>query len=159
MGSLLYIKCGETRVLHERDRLSREIAKLQQQLGRLTEAALNGRKITVTETRARRILNLRTSRRLIFGMDLFGEPAWDMLLRLYDAQLQGRTEHVTSLCAASGVSPSAALRWIHCLLDGNWIFRESDPTDPQRRLIISLTPRGLDAMERFFSQPEFTGGL
>lgn len=106
------------------------------------------------KAQVRRVLKLRTSRNRIFSKALFGEPAWDMLLQLYDAQLEGRTEYVTGLCEASGVPQTTALRWISCLEDRNLIRKEHDIHD-QRRILVSLTAAAADAMERFFSQPEF----
>lgn len=163
MGAFLYITNGETGVPDERDQLAREIRRLQKQLARVSEASLfdaAASKSTTSgsESRVRGILNLRTRRAQIFDNALFGEPAWDMLLQLYDARLQRRTEYVTGLCVASGVPPSTALRWITSLLDSDWIERSFDLGD-RRRVIVSLTVKGVDAMERFFSQPEFTAGL
>ena len=101
-----------------------------------------------------RVLNLRKSRNQIFCKALFGEPAWDMLLQLYAAQLEGRTECVTDLCDASGVPQSTALRWISCLEDRKLLRRDHDPRD-NRRILVSLTAKGAEAMDRFFTQPEF----
>ena len=109
------------------------------------------------KTQVRRVLKLRASRNHIFSKALFGEPAWDMLLQLYDAQLQGRTECITGLCEASGVPQTTALRWISCLEDRKLIRKEQDAFD-QRRILLSLTDKALAAMELFFSQPEFAGG-
>lgn len=163
MGGFLYITSGETRFPDEHDRLTREIQSLQRQLAHLgdvlpAEWGENGSRVHTSLTRVGRILKLRKARDDIFGRSLFGEPAWDMLLHLYDAHLQGRPECVTSVCAASGVPPSTALRWIHCLLDRKWILREGDSCD-QRRLIVSLSPKGVLAMECFFDQPELAGSL
>src|SRR3546814_17468167 len=50
----------------------------------------------------RRLLKLRAKRRESLG-DLFGEPAWDILLALYAAELDGQEISVPSSCIASGV--------------------------------------------------------
>lgn len=102
----------------------------------------------------RRVLKLRRSRNEIFCKALFGEPAWDMLLQLYAAQLERRTECITDLCDASGVPQSTALRWISCLEDRKLVKREHDPRD-NRRILVSLTAKGAEAMDRFFTQAEF----
>lgn len=161
MAGFLYITSGETRVPDECTRLTREVRRLQEEMARLAmppDGHENACQQSETRTTAASILKLRTRRNQIFGKGIFGEPAWDILLQLYDAQLEGRTEYVTGLCAGTGVPPSTVLRWIHCLLEREWIERKSDGRD-QRRLIVSLAPKGSDAMERFFSQPEFNGGL
>lgn len=162
MAGFLYITSGETKIPDECTRLTRQIRHLQEELARLAmppEKYESAPQQSVRRsTTAARILKLRTRRNEIFGKGIFGEPAWDMLLQLYDAQLEGRTEYVTGLCAASGVPPSTVLRWIRCLLERRWIERKLDDHE-KHRLALSLTPEGRDAMERIFSQPEFTGGL
>ena len=161
MAGFLYITSGETKVPDECTRLTREIWRLQQELARLAmppDCYRSAPRQNVSKTTAARILKLRIRRNQIFGSGIFGEPAWDMLLQLYDAQLEGRTEYVTGLCAGPGVPPSTVLRWVRCLLEQEWIERKLDPRD-QHRVAVSLTSKGLDAMERFFSQPEFSGVL
>ena len=161
MAGFLYITSGETRVPDECTRLTHEVLRLQEELARLAMPPDNPQgagQQSGTGTTAARILKLRTRRSQIFGKGIFGEPAWDMLLQLYDAQLEGRTEYVAGLCSGSGVPPSTVLRWIHCLLERGWIERTLDGRD-QHRLIVSLTPKGSEAMERFFNQPEFNGGF
>lgn len=112
------------------------------------------RQSPVRASDVRRVLNLRMSRNQIFCKALFGEPAWDMLLQLYAAQLEGRAKCVTDLCDASGVPQSTALRWISCLEDRKLVRREHDPRD-NRRILVSLTAKGAEAMDRFFTQAEF----
>ena len=162
MAGFLYITSGETKIPDECTRLTRQIRHLQEELARFAmppEKYESAPQQSVRRsTTAARILKLRTRRNEIFGKGIFGEPAWDMLLQLYDAQLEGRTEYVTGLCAGPGVPPSTVLRWVRCLLEQEWIERKLDPRD-QHRVAVSLTSKGLDAMERFFSQPEFSGGL
>ena len=122
------------------------------------DLSINRSSPAAVEVRIQRILKLRRSRQEIFGDPLFGEPAWDMLLELYSANLQGRQESVSSLCIASGVPSTTALRWINTLEEEEWIERQADPSDG-RRSFLSLTPKGLAAMDRFFAQPEIVQGL
>jgi DNA-binding MarR family transcriptional regulator len=103
--------------------------------------------------RVRKIIRLRARRQRIFGSDIFGEPAWDMLLDLYSAALERRAESVTSLALASGVPPTTALRCMQLLEEDGWIARKPDPNDG-RRILMSLSSRGRSAMEQFISQPD-----
>ena len=96
------------------------------------------------------ILKLRARRRKVFGPALFGEPAWDMLLELYNGHFRGRRESVSSLCLASGVPQTTALRRIRVLESEGLIERAADPRDA-RRFFLALTDRGLDAMSRLFA--------
>ena len=58
---------------------------------------------------------------------------------------------VTSLCIASGVPPTAVLRWISHLTEAGLLERVEDDTD-RRRAFIQLTDRALDAMARYFNE-------
>ena len=78
------------------------------------------------------ILRLRRQRNSLLGGDLFGEPAWDMLLELYAAEGSGRRLSVSGACHVSGVPLSTALRWITRLEKDGWIRRAEDPQDKRR---------------------------
>src|SRR3546814_5777917 len=60
----------------------------------------------------RRIIHQRQLRARFFDPALFGDPAWDMLLDLTAARAEHNRVSVTSLCIASGVPLTTALRWI-----------------------------------------------
>jgi DNA-binding MarR family transcriptional regulator len=60
---------------------------------------------------------------------VFEDPQWLMTLELFIAIEERRSVSVTSLCAASGVPPTTALRHIRAL-EANGIFqRVSHPSD------------------------------
>jgi DNA-binding MarR family transcriptional regulator len=82
------------------------------------------------------ILRLRRLRDKLFGGDLFGEPAWDMLLEVYAAEWTGRKLSVSGACYASGVPSSTALRWILRLERDGWLRRIGDPSDRRRSWLI-----------------------
>lgn len=100
---------------------------------------------------AREIYTQRRRRAALFGSaDLFGEPAWDILLDLYIAEAEGKTVSVSSACIGSAAPPTTGLRWLGVLAENDLILREHDPED-QRRVLVCLTERGLNAMDQFFS--------
>jgi len=101
----------------------------------------------------RPILQLRARRRQCFGESLFGEPAWEMLLELYDAKARGRREYVSSLCIASGVPATTALRWISHLESHGWLKRTADPRD-RRRVFVEATQNTIEAVNRVFRRSE-----
>lgn len=109
-------------------------------------------------TRIHRILKLRASRKTIFNDALFADPAWDMLLDIYASHLEGRLEAVSSICIASGVPSTTAIRWIKLLEQQGWIRRCPDPSDG-RRCFLALTGKAEAAMERFFAQPEIASTI
>jgi DNA-binding MarR family transcriptional regulator len=101
----------------------------------------------------RRVLRQRRMREQFFPADLFADPAWDMLLDLYAAQLEGQPVAVSSLCIAAAVPATTALRWIKTMTDTGMFERQSDPRDG-RRIFIGLSPKAAQAMERYFAAME-----
>lgn len=92
----------------------------------------------------------RRRRTEIFGQaDLFGEPAWDILLDLYIAHAQQNPVSVSSACIGAAVPSSTALRWLGILCDNGLCRREHDPQD-QRRVLVHLTERALKTMDAYF---------
>ena len=92
-----------------------------------------------------------------FDGELFGDPAWDMLLDLTAARAEHTRVSVTSLCIASGVPPTTALRWIGQMTDAGLLCRVEDETD-RRRAFITLTDKAADAMARYFAELGKTAG-
>ena len=99
----------------------------------------------------RRILRQRQLRARYFDGDLFADPAWDMLLDLTAARAEHKRVSVTSLCIASAVPPTTALRWISQLVDAGLFERIEDEAD-RRRAFIALSDKGADAMARYFAE-------
>lgn len=85
---------------------------------------------------ARQLYTLRRRRVSLLGdQDLFGEPAWDVLLDLYIAAQQGKRVPVTSACIGAAVPPTTALRWLNQLEQRGLIEREHDPRDARRTYV------------------------
>ena len=99
----------------------------------------------------RKIIGQRQLRAKHFDGDLFADPAWDMLLDLTAARAEHVRVSVTSLCIASGVPPTTALRWISQMTEAGLLERIEDETD-RRRAFIQLTEKSSDAMARYFQE-------
>ncbi|BEV01068.1 winged helix DNA-binding protein [Novosphingobium olei] len=97
----------------------------------------------------RRIIRHRQARARFLPPDLFADPAWDMLLDLTAAREEHTRVSVTSLCIASGVPPTTALRWIGQMTEAGLLQRLEDETD-RRRAFITLTEKAADAIARYF---------
>lgn len=98
---------------------------------------------------ARHAYWLRRQRTQIFGSaELFGEPAWDILLDLYIAHAEGKPVSVSSACIGSASPATTGLRWLAVLTEHGLIAREADAND-HRRIMVQLTECGVMAMERF----------
>lgn len=97
-----------------------------------------------------RVQKAQTIRTALFGEDLFGNPAWDILLELYACELGQRRISVSSASAAAGVPETTALRWMAVLEEKDLVGREKDPCDG-RRIWISLTSHGKSLMHHYFT--------
>ncbi|WP_162528421.1 hypothetical protein [Novosphingobium sp. BW1] len=97
------------------------------------------------------LYRVRRMRDEVLGKDLFGEPTWDILLDLYAMHQQGRECSVKSVCIASAVAPTTALRWFNVLLGKGLLTRLDDPRDG-RRSIVQMTEKGLRAMDELVAR-------
>ncbi len=90
----------------------------------------------------------RSRRAKFFKSDLFADPAWDMLLDLYRARLANQPVSVTSVCLASGVAMTTALRWLKTLEGEGLVVRSQDPGDC-RRVFVELTDKAAASMRSY----------
>lgn len=73
-------------------------------------------------------------------------PQWLMLVDLWLAHVERRNVSISSLCIASEVPPTTALRHIGVLLKTGYVTEEDDASDRRRRF-ARLTPFGLARVE------------
>jgi hypothetical protein len=99
----------------------------------------------------RTIIRQRQLRAKFFDAELFADPAWDMLLDLTAARAEHTRVSVTSLCIASGVPPTTALRWIGQMTQSGLLERVEDESD-RRRAFIALSDPAADGMARYFAE-------
>lgn len=99
----------------------------------------------------RKLQKARLHRTDFLSGNLFGEPAWDMLLELFVSANQQKRVTVGDLCRASHVPQTTALRWIDVLAKEDLITRRSDPLDA-RRVHLELTPSAYGAMRDYVDQ-------
>jgi len=98
----------------------------------------------------RGIIRARRLRSQYFSAALFADPAWDILLDLTAARIEGRSVAVSSLCIAASVPATTALRWIRQLTEAGLLRRAADPVDG-RRVFIELTDSAAGKMIAYFS--------
>lgn len=103
----------------------------------------------VTERKVRHIINLRRNRNRFFEEELFADPAWDILLELYAAEIGQQRMTVSSVCTGACVPATTALRWANLLEKKQLIERRSDPRDG-RRVFLSLSRSAVRAMDNYF---------
>ena len=155
------VREGEAARLH---RLNEEVARIADVLARLTRPGGDGRggaeivsdhpmpfrqdqvsDVVIDAAEVRRAIRARRLRDQHFGSGLFEDPAWDILLDLFAADLEGTQVSVSSLCIAAAVAPTTALRWIAKLTDSGLLERHPDPFD-RRRAFMELSPATARAM-------------
>lgn len=101
--------------------------------------------------RAALLYKERRRREILFkDEDLFGEPAWDILLDLFIADVQGRPAGVSSACMGAAVPSTTALRWLSVLEHKGLIARELDPYD-RRRTYVRITPAAYSKMSEYLT--------
>lgn len=88
----------------------------------------------------RTIINSRSLRSRFFPSQLFADPAWDILLDLTRAKLDGQQVSVSSVCIAASVPMSTALRWVRQMTEAGLLRRWTDPKDRRRDLITLTDP-------------------
>lgn len=103
----------------------------------------------ITAAQVRDMLRARRLRADFLPGDLFADPAWDMMLDLLAARLEQAHVSVSSLCIASAVPPTTALRWIRTLTDKALVERRADPHDG-RRIFIALADDAAEKLMRWF---------
>jgi len=118
---------------------------------RLVRAPRNPRAALPDPRLIRRIIRQRQLRGRFFDAELFADPAWDILLDLTAARAEHKRVSVTSLCIASAVPPTTALRWIGQMTEAGLLERVEDESD-RRRAFIALTERSAEAMALYFTE-------
>ncbi len=135
--------------------VGREAERVAEALARLATPPSAIPPTPVSSASVRTLIRARQARERFLPADLFGEPAWDMLLDLFVARLEVRDVSVSSLCIAARVPTTTALRWIRTLCEAGLFERRDDLTDA-RRAFVSLgatAEAGMAAYLGQFGQP------
>lgn len=99
----------------------------------------------------RDLIHARHLRFRYFDKSLFADPAWDILLDLFHAEVARQHVTLSSLCVAASVPPATADRWIQIMSDANLLRRYSDP-DGAGEELVALSPLASQAMRNFFNE-------
>jgi DNA-binding MarR family transcriptional regulator len=141
--------------------LSEEVSQLAATLARLAmdagcrqESRGTGSATDVPEVSPKlvaSVIRARRQRTRYFSEDLFSDPAWDMLLDLFRAEILQQRVSVSSLCIAAAVPATTALRWLKLMVQGGLLIRRPDPVD-LRRVYVELSPQTSAALRRYFAE-------
>lgn len=99
----------------------------------------------------RDLIQQRRLRDGFFAPGLFSDPAWDILLDLTAARLDGDSVSMTSACIAAAVPTTTALRWVGVLVAAGLVERYPDRRD-KRRVNVRLTDSGWEAMAAYLER-------
>ena len=99
------------------------------------------------------VIKTRAERREFFSSSLFSDSAWDILLELFAASLEGRQLSMTAVGLGPGIPTTTVLRWSAVLSQEGLICRREDPLD-RRRVFLDLSAEGFDAMMSYFDRLE-----
>lgn len=97
-----------------------------------------------------RIMKSRDARGKHFPADWFSNPAWDLLLFLYEARLSGTNVTVGDVGNGTGTRPTTTIRWLEILESEALLDRRRDTVDT-RRVYITLNDKGAAAMRSYFA--------
>lgn len=99
-------------------------------------------------SRARIVFNGRRLRERHFDRQLFGEPAWDILLLLYIAEQSSARLTSTRLAELIETPLTTVGRWLNHLEMDRLIERQPHPTD-RRTVFIKLLEKGRAALDSY----------
>lgn len=88
--------------------------------------------------------------KIFLPADIFNDPAWEILLELYIADVEGAKLTASSICIEAGVPQTTIVRWIALLERMNLVERKPDHAD-KRRQWLDLTKLSRSLMSSYFS--------
>lgn len=93
----------------------------------------------------------RSLRGRFFNSEYFsGEAAWNIILDLAAARIEGKRISITSACIASEVPSTTALRWISILEGDGMIIRENDFSD-RRRTFLRISDNAMHLVNSYYN--------
>jgi CheY-like chemotaxis protein len=98
----------------------------------------------------RAVLKSRQRRAEFMDVSKFADPAWDIMLDLTSAALEGRSVPAFSVSVAANVPMTTALRYVKRLVEDGTIKRWDDPDD-KRRSLLALEDHALEKMIAYLS--------
>lgn len=118
------------------------------------ETPFGGQSLAAMQEAARYVLRLRKAAKSYFGPPVLSEPAWNLMLALYSADLAHDEFRIGSIAELAGIPRSTTLRWLIKLQDGGFVALESDPRD-KRAVGVRMTETGRQAMAKSLGAAPF----
>jgi DNA-binding response OmpR family regulator len=112
-----------------------------------TEGSLRKGKL-LDATLVKKLIRAEYARARAIGGKILGDPAWNILLDLLLASLEGRRVAVSSACIVAGVATTTALRLVNRMVDDGVLIRLPDDNDG-RRHFLAIAPEVEDALKNY----------
>jgi hypothetical protein len=139
--------------------LSQEVSRIAGSLAKLSmgvEASprqnypfSNENELDVPLERVDWLIQARRARARYLNIELFADPAWDILLDLLRAEIAHERISVSSACIASAVPATTGLRWLRALEQRGLVVRQRDLHDARRTFVV-LSQDTSKALRRYF---------
>ena len=97
------------------------------------------------ELRTRRMIRTRAMRTELFDSSLFSDPAWDILLDLFLAELEDRKRSLVDLTESTHAPQSTVARWLVALENCDLVLTRNDETSSMD-LDVKLTSGAVERM-------------
>lgn len=100
---------------------------------------------------ASRIYESRRIRSKVLDPDLFGEPAWDILLAVYCLPARGERLSITDVSLAADLPQATSHRWQQILAQRELLDHFPDEQD-RRRSFVKLSDKGRELLELYLTR-------
>lgn len=98
-----------------------------------------------------RYVEARRVRAMLFGQNLFSDPAWDILLLLFQADLEGGSLSLEQLSETLRLSMNVTLGHVGLMERRGLLAEHRTSPNSRRRRSMRLTPLAIDAMSSWMS--------
>jgi hypothetical protein len=94
------------------------------------------------------LIRAREERARYVPGDLFGEPAWDLMLHLLHAETVDRRLSISSACVATGLPEKLGRRWLDAMVENGMATVQKDPDGGEDQ--VMLTAEVSKSLRRYF---------
>ncbi|MFD1106234.1 ArsR family transcriptional regulator [Sphingobium olei] len=98
-----------------------------------------------------RYMEARRMRAMLLGQDLFSDPAWDILLALFQAELEGGDMTLEQLSETLRLSLSVVVGQVGAMERRGLLVENRTSPNSRRRRAVRLSPLATDAMASWMS--------
>lgn len=98
-----------------------------------------------------RYIDARRMRATLFGQNLFADPGWDIMLAMFQAELEGREITLEHLSETLRLSLSTVVGQVGSMERRGLVIEHRTSPNSRRRRAVRLSPLAVDAMASWLS--------